>query len=48
MILKGTDSTLAMVVHICNSSSQEAKVGESTVQGQPGLHTVELFFFSIL
>jgi hypothetical protein len=26
-------------VHACNSSPREAKVGESQVQGQPGLHS---------
>lgn len=27
------------MVHPCNSSTQEAEVGESEVQGQPGLHS---------
>jgi hypothetical protein len=31
-----------MVVHTCNSSTQEAEAGKSQVQGPPGLHSKTL------
>jgi hypothetical protein len=31
-----------MVIHSCNTSTQEAETGESWVQGQSGLHTKTL------
>jgi hypothetical protein len=34
-----TQKELGMVVHTCNPSTKETKVGRSQVQGQPELHS---------